>query len=140
MMFQLLLGSVLTFASVTGGAVLWWGLKEIIGLIEPWLTRPPDVLKTLFVIAMIVLAAMTMMTLGIWFWAAVLLRVSAFGSVEEAVYFALVAYTTLGLGDVSVPTEYRLLGGMIGANGFLMFGLMTATLTDSLRYVRSIQS
>ena len=45
----------------------------------------------------------------------------------------------LGDGDVIIPQEQRLLGGMTGANGFLMFGLMTAMLTDTLRDVRGVQ-
>ena len=59
---------------------------------------------------------------------------------EEATYFSLVAYTTLGLSETNVmPKEWRLLGGITGANGFLMFGLMTAILTDSLRHIRRVQ-
>jgi hypothetical protein len=58
---------------------------------------------------------------------------------EEAVYYSLVAYKTLGIGDVSVPQEQRLLSGMTAANGFLMFGIMTAMVTDTLRHVRRVQ-
>jgi hypothetical protein len=64
---------------------------------------------------------------------------TVFPTMEEAVYYSLVAYTTLGLGDVVVPKDQRLLGGMTGANGFLMFGLMTAMLTDTLRQMRRVQ-
>ena len=88
---------------------------------------------------MVVLSTMSMMTLGVWLWAIVFEQMSVFSSMEEAVYYSLVAYTTLGLGDVVVPQEQRLLGGMTGANGFLMFGLMTAMLTDTLRHIRRVQ-
>lgn len=88
---------------------------------------------------MAVLATMAMMTLGVWLWAIVFAQMLVFSSLEEAVYYSLVAYTTLGLGDLVVPHEQRLLGGMTGANGFLMFGLMTAMLTDTLRHVRRVQ-
>ncbi|MEP6389997.1 MAG: ion channel [Halioglobus sp.] len=106
---------------------------------EPWLRRPPTPAKSLIVIFMAVLATMAMMTLGVWLWAIVFAQMLIFSSLEEAVYYSLVAYTTLGLGDVVVPQEQRLLGGMTGANGFLMFGLMTAMLTDTLRHVRKVQ-
>lgn len=140
MFHQLLLGACVTFASLMGAAVLWWYLKEIIEWMEPWLRRPPHLIKPVLVVMMVIVSAMAMLALGVWLWAFVLERSAAFSSLEEAVYFSLVAYTTLGLGDVVVPKQFRIIGGMIGANGFLMFGLLTATLTDSLRYVRGMQS
>lgn len=136
---QLLLGSAITLASLVAGSVLWWLLNEILEVMEPWLQRPPHPIKSIVVILMVVLATMTMMTLGVWLWALVFNQMSVFASLEEAVYYSLVAYTTLGLGDVTMPKDKRLLGGMTGANGFLMFGLMTAMVTDTLRHVRRVQ-
>jgi hypothetical protein len=40
-----------------------------------------------------------------------------FGTLEGAVYFSIVAYTTLGFGDILLPLDWRLLGGMASANG-----------------------
>ena len=139
MFSQLLLGSAITLVSLLGGAVLWWLLNEALEIMEPWIQRPPHPAKSLVVILMVVLATMAMMTLGVWLWALVFRQMSIFKSLEEAVYYSLVAYTTLGLGDVTMPKEQRLLGGMTGANGFLMFGLMTAMLTDTLRHIRRVQ-
>lgn len=136
---QLLLGSAITLVSLVAGAVLWWVLNEILEWMEPWLRRPPYPVKSFAVILMVVFSTMSMMMLGVWIWAIVFEQMSVFGSMEEAVYYSLVAYTTLGLGDVIVPEAQRLLGGMTGANGFLMFGLMTAMLTDTLRHVRRVQ-
>ena len=48
----------------------------------------------------------------------------------------MVAYTTLGLGDVVPAPEWRRLAGMEAANGFLNFGLLTALLIETLRQVR----
>ena len=139
MLDQLMLGSAITLISLTGAALLWWVLNEALLGMEPWLKRPPKPAKSLIVVFMAVLSTMVMMTLGVWLWAIVFVQMFVFGSLEEAVYYSLVAYTTLGLGDVVVPHEQRLLGGMTGANGFLMFGLMTAMLTDTLRHVRRVQ-
>ncbi len=136
---QLLLGSAITLVSLIGGAVMWWALNEVLLWMEPWLRRPPFPAKSFVVILMVVVSTMAMMTMGVWLWAIVFRQMSVFASLEEAVYYSLVAYTTLGLGDVVVPQEQRLLGGMTGANGFLMFGLMTAMLTDTLRHVRKVQ-
>ncbi|MBB5514252.1 hypothetical protein FHS89_000250 [Rubricella aquisinus] len=139
MIQQLLLGTIITLISLVGGSVLWWLLNGALERLEPWLKRPPHSLKSLAVILIVVTATMVMMTFGVWVWALMFVQLTIFDTLEEAVYFALVAYTTLGLGDVSVPTDQRLLGGMTGANGFLMFGVMTAMLTDTLRHVRRVQ-
>lgn len=66
-------------------------------------------------------------------WAVALLWVGAFDKFEMSVYFALASYTTLGFGDVLTPTEWRILGAMIGANGMLGFGLATAAMIEFLR-------
>ena len=139
MAHQLFLGSVITLVSLLGGAVLWWALNNGLERMEPWIRRPPHRAKSLVVVLMVVVSTMLMTTLGVWLWAIVFVANGVFSTLEEAVYFALVAYTTLGLGDVIIPVEQRLLGGMTGANGFLMFGLMTAMLTDTLRHVRRVQ-
>lgn len=136
---QLLLGSGVTLVSLVGGATMWWVLNEVLLGMEPWLRRPPNPTKLLVVILMVVLSTMIMMTFGVWLWAMVFKQMSVFSTIEEAVYYSLVAYTTLGIGDVVVPQEQRLLGGMTAANGFLMFGIMTAMVTDTLRHVRRIQ-
>ena len=130
---------MITVASLSSAAVLWWFLNGVLERMEPWLRRPPHSGKSFVVIMMVVFSTMAMMTFGVWLWALVFTYIDVFDTLEEAVYYSLVAYTTLGLGDVVVPREQRLLGGMTGANGFLMFGLMTAMLTDTLRHVGRVQ-
>lgn len=136
MLDQLALGSAITFVSMVIAAVMWWGMSTWLERHEHWFQRPPYYGKSAVVIGLVVLVSMLMMTMGVWLWAFVLLKFAAFQTLEEAVFYALVAYTTLGLGEASMPIEWRLLGGMTGANGFLMFGLMTAMLTDTLRQIR----
>ncbi len=139
MLNQLLLGSFITLVSLVGGASMWWVLNEALQRMEPWLRRPKHHIKSFIVLLMVTLSTMCMTTFGVWLWAIVFQQMAVFSTLEEAVYYSLVAYTTLGLGDVIVPKELRLLGGMTGANGFLMFGLMTAMITDTLRHVRRVQ-
>lgn len=136
---QLLLGSTLTLVSLIGGAMMWWLLNEALMRMENWLRRPPKPVKSFVVVMMVVVSTMAMMTFGVWLWALTFWSLSVFATLEDAVYYSLVAYTTLGLGDVVVPAERHLLGGMTAANGFLMFGLMTAMLTDALRHIRRVQ-
>ena len=96
MIAQLLLGSAITFVSLICAALTWWVLNEALLWLEPWLRRPPHPSKSLAVILLVVLSTMTAMTIGVWLWAMVFLQVSVFSTMEEAVYFSLVAYTTLG--------------------------------------------
>lgn len=136
---QIFLGSAITLISLLLGALLWFALNEVLETHEEWLRGPPKAPRMFLIIGGVVLGTMLMMTMGVWIWAGLFYWLSIFPTLEEAFYYSLVAYTTLGLGDVVVPQEWRLLGGMTGANGFLMFGLMTAVLTDSLRHIRRVQ-
>ena len=80
-----------------------------------------------------------MMTVSVWLWAISLYWLDIFTTLEASVYFALVAFTTLGFGDILLPQEWRLLGGMAAANGLLTFGLLTAILVEILRDTRARQ-
>jgi len=77
-----------------------------------------------------------MITVSVWIWALTFCWLDIFGTMEAALYFALVSFTTLGFGDVLLPVECRLLGGMTAANGFLSFGLVAALLVETMRNIR----
>ncbi|MFW2390479.1 MAG: potassium channel family protein [Polyangiales bacterium] len=59
-------------------------------------------------------------------WAHVYLRVGAIEQIEEALYFSMVTFTTLGYGDITLPPDWRLLASFEAANGIIMFGWTTA--------------
>ena len=96
-----------------------------------------SMLRIAFILAICSLWTVVGQSLGIWLWALALFWLDAFGNVEEALYFALSAYTTLGFGDVLPPKEWRVLGAIIGANGMLGFGLATAALVEFVGRVRT---
>lgn len=72
-------------------------------------------------------------TVEVWLWAFVLLATGAVTGLEPAVYFSLVSFTTLGFGDITLGTEWRLMSALIGANGFLLFGWSTAYMVELVR-------
>lgn len=49
-------------------------------------------------------------------------------SLEEAIYFSSVTFTTLGYGDITLNSEWRVLSGFEAINGILLVGWTTAFL------------
>ena len=78
-------------------------------------------------------------TIGVWVWAATFRILDIFHELEPALYFAIVAFTTLGFGDVLLPQEWRILSGLSAANGLLIFGVSTAFLVEFFSRLRRAQ-
>lgn len=139
MLVQLLLGSAIVAATGLVAALCWWALEVCLRATRRWVLRPPHAPKLTIVLALTMLGTLLMMTASVWIWAAALKLLGVFATLEASVYFSIVAFTTLGFGDVLLPVEWRLLGGLAAANGLLVFGLMTAMLVDTLRQTRARQ-
>lgn len=114
-------------------------MESIVTRIEPWTVRRPHTPKLTLLLMMSVLTILVTMTLAVWTWAFAFLALGVFDDVERAAYFSIVAFTTLGFGDIILPEEWRILGGMTAANGLMNMGLYTALLVEVLRRVRSDQ-
>ncbi|MEQ9039900.1 MAG: potassium channel family protein [Silicimonas sp.] len=136
MVTQLALGSLLILATIVVAAVSWWALESILRTLHPWAVRPPHGPKLMVVLSLSLIWTLGMMTVSVWVWAVALYELEIFVEFEASIYFSLVAFTTLGFGDILLPTEWRLLGGLAAANGLLMFGLLTAILVEILRDTR----
>jgi len=136
MFIQLALGSVLIAATSLVAAFSWLGLELILIRTHQWAARPPHFLKLAFAILLALLWSIFMVTVAVWIWAIAFWMLQIFVNIESAVYFSLVAFTTLGFGDILLPIEWRLLGGLAAANGLLIFGLLTAMLVETLRQTR----
>lgn len=59
-------------------------------------------------------------------WALTYMGLGAIQNIEQALYFSMVTFTTLGYGDVLLDERWRLLGSFEAANGIIMFGWTTA--------------
>lgn len=136
MLIQLLLGSTLIIMTALVAALAWWILEIILVRTHQWVARPPHGPKLTIALSMAMLWTLVMMTASVWIWAIALWLLQIFVSFEASVYFSLVAFTTLGFGDILLPIEWRLLGGLAAANGLLVFGLLTAMLVETLRETR----
>jgi hypothetical protein len=61
-------------------------------------------------------------------WAVFYFGRQLFPNFETSLYFSLTTYTAIGFGDVVLPDNWRLLGGVEGISGLLLCGLSTAFL------------
>ena len=61
-------------------------------------------------------------------WAAAYVWLGLLPSLEVAAYFSIITYTTIGYGDVLLPSGWHLLAGVEGLTGILMAGWSTAIL------------
>lgn len=76
----------------------------------------------------VVLAVFVSHVIIIWLWG-VLYHVMGCAPLEtfsDALYFAMVVYSTLGFGDIVLDESCRMLSGIEGANGFILFSWTAA--------------
>ncbi|WP_299755191.1 ion channel [uncultured Boseongicola sp.] len=139
MFAQLFIGSLLILCSIMIATTSWWALEAILIRLHGWSVRPPHGPKLVAILSLALFWTLLMMTVSVWLWAISLYWLDIFITLEASVYFALVAFTTLGFGDILLPQEWRLLGGLAAANGLLVFGLLTAILVEILRDTRARQ-
>jgi hypothetical protein len=67
--------------------------------------------------------AMHMVEIGVWAWFYKMKQ--AMPDIQTAAYFSAATYTTVGYGDVVLPVEWRLMGGVEALTGILMAGWST---------------
>lgn len=139
MTHQLFIGGGLMLCTIVIAAMGFWVAEGGVTLAGRWLVRRPHTPKLALVLMSSVVMILIVLTLSVWLWAAVFMLLEIFVQWELSVYFALVAFTTLGFGDVVLPQEWRILGGLAAANGLLSMGVFTAQLVEVLRRVRSEQ-
>ena len=80
----------------------------------------------LYRVSGIVLLMFLVSLIEVLVWAFVYLWLNAIEGVEQAFYFSMVTFTTLGYGDVVLQERWRLLASFEAANGIILFGWTTA--------------
>jgi len=140
MLIQLALGSSVMLVTILFAGISVWVMETCLIRFDPWLRRRPHRPKLMLMIAVAALWVMLQLTAGVWLWALTFMALNLFETLETAVYFTLVTYTTLGFGDVLLPLEWRLLAGMASATGLVSMGLLTAVLVELVRQVRVLQA
>jgi hypothetical protein len=136
MLIQITVGTALLILNITVAALAAMLLEVAFVRMHGWLLREPHRPKLVLVVAAVSIWVLGVISAAVWIWAFAYLWLGAFATLEESVYFSMVMFTTLGLGDVLLPKDWRILAGMEAANGFLNFGLLSALFIEALRLVR----
>ena len=113
MLTQIAIGTVLLIVNITLAAIAAMALEVLFQKTHPWLMREPHRPKLVLLVAGVSLWLLGVITLGVWIWAVAYYWLGAFPTLEQSVYFSIVAYTTLGLGDVVLPQAWRILSRRI---------------------------
>jgi hypothetical protein len=82
--------------------------------------------KHLFAVAGVVLVMFIVSVIEVLIWSVTFLWLGALENLEQATYFSMVTFTTLGYGDIVLSDQWRLLASFEAANGIIMFGWTTA--------------
>jgi hypothetical protein len=95
-------------------ALRWWGRRSPQGYWS-WTST------LVFVAGWMILLHLIEITV----WGLVYAGAAAMPDLQAAFYFSAVTYTTTGYGDLTLPVEWRLVGGIEALTGILMCGLST---------------
>ena len=68
-------------------------------------------------------------------WAATYLGLNAIQGFEQALYFSMVTFTTLGYGEIVLDERWRLLASFEATNGIIMFGWTTAIVIAAVQRI-----
>jgi len=139
MVWQLSIGAVLIAATVALQALIFGVATHTLTKAGTWLIAPPQSRKTIISLIGVTLWLMVGHSIGAWLWAFTFMLLGAFDALEPALYFSLVTFTTLGYGDVTLSSDWRILSALTAANGLLIFGLSTAFLVEFMSQLDKAQ-
>jgi len=130
MFTQLLIGAFVIAISVVFHVAFIVSVISVLRRKNEFLASGPRLLKLMIALSLTTLWLMAAHSVSVWIWSGAYLLLGTFDALEPAVYFSLVAFTTLGFGDIILDEEWRILSGMAAADGLLLFGFSTAFLIE----------
>ena len=132
---QIFLGSLLLGAcSLLHILLLVFGIRILRRSHHPQNGHSP-LMSSLVLLSIAFATVLTAHTMQGWVWAVTLLSMGALPDLKDAIYFALVTYTTVGYGDVTLASGHRIFAAMAAVTGMLNFGLSTAFLVGTFERI-----
>jgi type III secretory pathway component EscU len=98
-------------------------------------TRYHKKLMHLFSVAGVVLLMFLVSVIEVLVWSVTYLWLGALEGLEQATYFSMVTFTTLGYGEIVLDEQWRLLASFEAANGIIMFGWTTAIVLATVQRI-----
>ncbi|ODR97438.1 hypothetical protein AUC69_12580 [Methyloceanibacter superfactus] len=134
MIAQIILGAtMIVVTTLIQGVFTVLGIERLRDHLSTRTTK--SIVRSTLKLAVFVLWLFLATIVQVWVWAMLYLVLGAIGSLEKAVYFSTVTFTTLGFGDITLDETWRLLSSFEAANGLLMFGWSTALIFAAVQWV-----
>lgn len=140
MLAQFLIGTSMIVITALFAGIGFLVVESMLLKRADWICAPPKIAKRMLILCSAVLWFMLAVFVAVSLWAALYLQIGVLADWEEAIYFSIVAYTTLGFGDILLPNDWRLLAGIEALNGLLMIGLQAAMLIEIMSRIRKMQN
>ena len=126
----LLVGSAMMIVSLAITILLFAAASRLLFWLSDSKTTGWPQMAAAFNLAIASLWILVVLTGSVWGWALLYMALGLFDTLEPALYFSIVSFTTVGYGDVVLAPGWRLLAGMTATHGLLTFGLFTAFLVE----------
>ena len=139
MLAQLLLGSLLISATIVVEIGFIGIAAATLSKIGHHLSSGRKLFKFMLSLLAVVLWLLAAISIGVWIWASAFMALDQFQDIETALYFSVVSMTTLGYGDIVIEKDWRLLSGLIAANGLILFSLATAFFIEFINRLAKAQ-
>lgn len=136
MLMQIALGALVLALSTVATGFSSLPMMRFFNARRAWLSGEPHDLKLVFAMIVASVWVLLIITISVTIWAAAFRLLGLFATFEEAVYFSLTVFTTLGFGDVLLPVGWRVFGLCAAVNGLLNVGILTAIMIETLRNIR----
>lgn len=133
MVFALFIGSVMIIGSLAVAIALFGVAMRLLQWLEDTHVFGYPRLSLVFDLGVAILWILVVLTSTVWGWAVLYMALGLFDTLEPALYFSVVSFTTVGYGDVVLEPGWRLLAGMTATHGLLIFGIFTAFLVEIFR-------
>ncbi len=130
MLIPVLISLVLVFSNIfIHGMATVWGAKQLLRQTTLRFNQEMKLSTALHLLSAAAVFLMVLHFIEISIWAFVFMLIpdiQELATFEEAIYFSLITYTTVGYGDITLKSDWRIMSGFLAMNGIMLFGWSTA--------------